>query len=235
MNVRTRWFAGTAAAALLVVVGVACGGSNGNGEATQTSTPSPTEMAAPDAAALRALLARTEGRTFQATYDAVLTGNEVSGSGTVVLAQDGGRAATRLTLDERDGIPFSEVVLIAEEEKTTACFGDGDRGTCLKSTGDVGEAFANPLDLDGMLARITGDEDVKRLPDETVEGFESQCYQAGSGQDEGIACFATDNGVPTRLDATSDGAKATLRVREIGDSVDRDVFDTPDDYVTLGR
>ena len=92
MNVRTRWFAGTAAAALLVVVGVACGGSNGNGEATQTSTPSPTEMAAPDAAALRALLARTEGRTFQATYDAVLTGNEVSGSGTVVLAQDGGRA-----------------------------------------------------------------------------------------------------------------------------------------------
>lgn len=231
MSVRFRW--GIAALGAAGIVLAACGGS---GEA-DTPAPSPTHEPAGSAAAteLRALVAKAEQQTFQATYDAQVAGDELSGSGTLVLAQEDGREATRLSLIEADGIPFTEIVLIGGGEKTTACFGDGDRGTCLKASGAVGETFPNPLDLQSLLDQVTGDGDVTRLPDEAPGGIPSQCYQSTSEGREGVACFAAESGIPTRLEATSDGSMVVVVVREIAATVDQGVFDTPKDYVTLGR
>lgn len=220
-------------AASLLAFGAACGGSGEASEAAVSPTPSPQQSAA--AAELRTLVAQADRRTFQATYDATIEGDELSGSGTLLLAQADGREVTRLSLSEAEGIPFREIVLVAGGEKTTACFGDGDRGTCLKASGDVGDTFRNPLDLTALLERVTGDGEVTRVDDEAPGGIPSRCYKSSSDGQDGIACFATESGIPTRLDATSDGSRVKLAVTSIADDVDGDVFETPRDYVTLGR
>jgi len=215
----------------VVMVMAACGGSGDSDGAA----PTPSEPASAAATELRALVAKADARTFQATYDATITGDGLSGAGTLVLAQEDGREATRLSLNEAEGTPFTDIVLVAGGDKTTACFGDGDRGTCLKATGDAGSAFPNPLDLGAMLDRIEGDGDVARLPDEQPGGIASHCFKTSSNVQDGAACFATDTGIPTRLDVTTEGNRVAVAVTGIKDTVDAAVFDTPQDYVTLGR
>ena len=67
-----RKVAAMVCAAGVLALAAACGGSGGGAEETAFPTVSPRESAA--AAELRALVARADTATFQATYDATIDG-----------------------------------------------------------------------------------------------------------------------------------------------------------------
>jgi hypothetical protein len=246
-------------AALVLAVGVACGGDDdddgngeeptateGNGDNGDEETPDEgdgDEETPSDGDGTEDILGEIE--------DAASEYENATGVVTYTFSDDTGDAGTwtvytegqnsRVDYDAGDGDPY---ISITTPEATYTCFGAGDEALCYEGEGGVGSnpfaglfsSFASSEAIFGYLDAFGGAEIDTSSQD--IAGIDANCYSA-SGDFTGEAgtvtwCFS-DSGLLLLALYDFDTGGYEMRATEYSDTVPDDAFEPPYDVSTLGQ
>lgn len=237
----------SAIALLLIAVAAACNGGQGDSQPNAIlqsaaaknitgPTATPTRVIPKDGKlALKQLAADITSATYKVVYD--ISGNDHEGAlaGTFTLAADDDRQL--LGFEGKVGVLEGHFVVIEDADASYLCIDGQGQKACLKSK----PGAASPVPLPTAFSVDTLLDELSKAPGltvtaagkEKVAGEDAHCWDVASEGGKGHLCVGDDDGVLLSLDGEFEGAKLSLKAREVGEPGPGE-FEPPYPIVDLG-